>query len=106
MPGGTFRKKSASFHGQLARMPSSISLDKLLMGSRRHRSTMRHNHLTRFIPLRKAMCNAAREVILMADCVKLGRKGPNVICSLESVDKLITDAGMIRHFVGAGREKE
>ncbi len=40
------------------------------------------------------MCNAAREVILMADSSKFGRKSPNVVCSLESVDKLITDAGM------------
>ncbi len=42
----------------------------------------------------KAMCNAAREVILMADSSKFGRKSPNVVCSLESVDKLITNAGM------------
>ena len=42
----------------------------------------------------KAMCNAAREVILMADSSKFGRKSPNVVCSLESVDKLITDAGI------------
>ena len=42
----------------------------------------------------KAMCNAAREVILMADSSKFGRKSPNIVCSLESVDKLITDAGI------------
>ena len=66
MPGGTFRKKSASFHGQLAE--------------------------NAFVS--KAMCNAAREVILMADSSKFGRKSPNIVCSLESVDKLITDAGI------------
>ncbi len=37
-----------------------------------------------------AMCNAAREVILMADSSKFGRKA-NVVCSLETVDK--TDHG-------------
>ncbi|MEX8839072.1 glucitol operon DNA-binding transcriptional repressor SrlR, partial [Salmonella enterica] len=41
-----------------------------------------------------AMCNAAREVILMADSSKFGRKSPNVVCSLETVDKLITDTGI------------
>ncbi len=38
------------------------------------------------------MCNTAREVILMADSSKFGRKSPNVVCSLEAVGKLITDA--------------
>jgi DeoR family glucitol operon repressor len=33
-------------------------------------------------------------VILMADSSKFGRKSPNIVCSLESVDKLITDAGI------------
>ncbi len=52
-----------------------------------------------------AMCNAAREVILMADSSKFGRKSPNVVCSLETVDKLITDAGSIRHFVRRWKQK-
>ena len=81
MPGGTFRKKSASFHGQLAENAfDHFSFDKLFMG-------------TDGIDL-NAMCNAAREVILMADSSKFGRKSPNIVCSLESVDKLITDAGI------------
>ena len=53
----------------------------------------------------KAMCNAAREVILMADSSKFGRKSPNVVCSLESVDKLITDAGIDPAFRQALEEK-
>ncbi|XNM76454.1 hypothetical protein ACLK19_18030 [Escherichia coli] len=51
------------------------------------------------------MCNAAREVILMADCRNFGREKPNVVCSLESVDKLITDAGMNRRFVRRWKRK-
>lgn len=53
----------------------------------------------------KAMCNAAREVILMADSSKFGRKSPNVVCSLESVDKLITDAVSTLHFVRRWKQK-
>ena len=53
----------------------------------------------------KAMCNAAREVILMADSSKFGRKSPNIVCSLESVDKLITDAGIPADFRAALEEK-
>ena len=53
----------------------------------------------------KAMCNAAREVILMADSSKFGRKSPNIVCSLESVDKLITDAGIPADFRAALEKK-
>lgn len=42
----------------------------------------------------KVMCNVAREVILMADLLKFGRKSFNVVCSFESVDKLIIDVGI------------
>lgn len=54
----------------------------------------------------KAMCNAAREVILMADSSKFGRKSPNVVCSLESVDKLITDADIDPAFRQALEERD
>ena len=54
-----------------------------------------------FLPL----INAAREVILMADSSKFGRKSPNIVCSLESVDKLITDAGIDPAFKKALEEK-
>ncbi len=51
------------------------------------------------------MCNAAKEVILMADSSKFGRKSPNIVCSLESVDKIITDAGIDSEFLKALEEK-
>ena len=94
MPGGTFRKKSASFHGQLAENAfEQFSFDKLFMG-------------TDGIDLNsKAMCNAAREVILMADSSKFGRKSPNIVCGLERVDKLITDAGIDPTFQRALEKK-
>ncbi|MNU04878.1 Glucitol operon repressor [compost metagenome] len=41
----------------------------------------------------------------MADSSKFGRKSPNIVCSLESVDKLITDAGIEPAFRTALEEK-
>ncbi|TNC53588.1 glucitol operon DNA-binding transcriptional repressor SrlR, partial [Klebsiella quasipneumoniae] len=44
--------------------------------------------------VRKALCIAAREVILMADSSKVGRKSPNIVSGLEPVEKLNTDADL------------
>ncbi|MBS1204696.1 MAG: srlR [Proteobacteria bacterium] len=95
MPGGTFRKKSASFHGQLAENAfDHFSFDKLFMGTDGIDLNAGVTTFNEVFTVSKAMCNAAREVILMADSSKFGRKSPNVVCSLESVNKLITDAGI------------
>ena len=95
MPGGTFRKKSASFHGQLAENAfDHFSFDKLFMGTDGIDLNAGVTTFNEVFSVSKAMCNAAREVILMADSSKFGRKSPNIVCSLESVDKLITDAGI------------
>ena len=95
MPGGTFRKKSASFHGQLAENAfEQFSFDQLFLGTDGIDLNAGVTTFNEVFSVSKAMCNAAREVILMADSSKFGRKSPNVVCSLESVDKLITDAGI------------
>lgn len=95
MPGGTFRKKSASFHGQLAENAfDHFSFDKLFMGTDGIDLNAGVTTFNEVFTVSKAMCNAAREVILMADSSKFGRKSPNVVCSLESINKLITDAGI------------
>ncbi|VDZ98406.1 glucitol operon repressor [Salmonella enterica subsp. enterica] len=106
MPGGTFRKKSASFHGQLAENAfEQFSFDKLFMGTDGIDLNVGVTTFNEVYTVSNAMCNAAREVILMADSSKFGRKSPNVVCSLETVDKLITDAGSIRHFVRRWKQK-
>ena len=106
MPGGTFRKKSASFHGQLAENAfEHFSFDKLFMGTDGIDLNAGVTTFNEVFSVSKAMCNAAREVILMADSSKFGRKSPNIVCSLESVDKLITDAGIDPAFKKALEEK-
>ncbi|VDR25216.1 DNA-bindng transcriptional repressor SrlR [Raoultella terrigena] len=41
----------------------------------------------------------------MADSSKFGRKSPNIVCGLESVDMLITDAGIDPTFQRALEEQ-
>ena len=104
--GSTFRKKSASFHGQLAENAfDHFSFDKLFMGTDGIDLNAGVTTFNEVFSVSKAMCNAAREVILMADSSKFGRKSPNIVCSLESVDKLITDAGIDPAFKKALEEK-
>ena len=40
------------------------------------------------------MCNAASQIILLADSSKFGRRSPNVVCPLEKIDIIITDKGL------------
>ena len=106
MPGGTFRKKSASFHGQLAENAfEHFSFDRLFMGTDGIDLIAGVTTFNEVYTVSKAMCNAAREVILMADSSKFGRKSPNIVCGLESVDKLITDADISPEFKRALEDK-
>ena len=106
MPGGTFRKKSASFHGQLAENAfEQFSFDRLFMGTDGIDLIAGVTTFNEVYTVSKAMCNAAREVILMADSSKFGRKSPNIVCGLESVDKLITDADISPEFKRALEDK-
>lgn len=105
MPGGTFRKKSASFHGQLAENAfEHFSFDRLFMGTDGIDLNAGVTTYNEVYTVSKAMCNAAHEVILMADSSKFGRKSPNIVCGLESVDTIITDSGISYEFLTALRE--
>lgn len=106
MPGGTFRKKSASFHGQLAENAfEHFSFDKLFMGTDGIDLNAGVTTFNEVYTVSKAMCNAAREVILMADSSKFGRKSPNIVCGLERVNTLITDSGISDDFRRALEDK-
>lgn len=77
MPGGTFRKKSASFHGQLAENAfEHFSFDKLFMGTDGIDLNAGVTTFNEVFSVSKAMCNAAREVILMATRRSLAVKVP------------------------------
>ncbi|CDL81516.1 Glucitol operon repressor (fragment) [Xenorhabdus cabanillasii JM26] len=106
MPGGTFRKKSASFHGSLAESAFSLfNFDKLFIGADGIDLNIGVTTFNEVHNVSKAMCNAAEKIILLVDSAKFGRKSPNIVCSLEKVDIIITDESISPEYVTALREK-
>lgn len=55
--------------------------------------------------LNGVMINSAQKVIVLADSSKFGRRGFSRICSLDSVDMVITDSKAQPHFLEALRER-
>ena len=84
MPGGTFRK-NRPLHGQLAENAfEQFSFDKLFMGTDGIDLNAGVTTFNEVYTVSKAMCNAAREVILMADSSKFGRKAPILSAALNA----------------------
>ncbi|AXU95652.1 MAG TPA: DNA-binding transcriptional repressor [Erwinia persicina] len=95
MPGGTYRGTSASFHGSLAEAAfSHFSFDKLFIGADGVDLNAGVTTFNEVFGVSQAMCRAAQKIILLVDSSKFGRKSPNVVCTLDSVDVLITDSGI------------
>lgn len=95
MPGGTYRKNSASFHGTLAEAAfSHFNFDKLFIGADGVDLTAGVTTFNELHAVSQAMCRAAQQRILLVDSSKFGRKSPNIVCALSAVDILITDNGI------------
>ena len=91
--GGMVRNTSTSAVGPMAEeMMASYSCRKLFLGVDGLDIT---HGLTTTNPfeasLNKRMIAAAQEVIVVTDCSKFGLRGFSHICSMEEVDKIITD---------------
>ena len=99
MPGGTYRKKSSSFHGSLAESAfDKFNFDKLFIGAD---GVDLDGGVTTFNEVHgvsQAMCKAAERLFLLVDSSKFGRKSPNVVCHLSKVDTLITDSGLSQQY--------
>lgn len=92
--GGTYRPKSASFHGILAESTfEKFSFDKLFIGTDGFDLNVGSTTFNEVHGVSTAMCNAASQIILLADSSKFGRRSPNVVCPLEKIDIIITDKG-------------
>ncbi len=95
MPGGTWDARSEAFQGQLAeQMLRSYDFDQLFIGADGldvERGTTTFNEL---YGLSRVMAEVAREVIVMAESEKLGRKMHNLELPWSIVDRLITDEGI------------
>ncbi|QYN45278.1 MULTISPECIES: glucitol operon DNA-binding transcriptional repressor SrlR [unclassified Gilliamella] len=94
LTGGTFRRKSASFHSNNASAIAafeSYSFDKLFMGADGVDLVGGVTTFNESYHGSVAMSKAAAKLVLLADSSKFGRRSPNVVCDLNAVDTIITD---------------
>nr|WP_243454232.1 DeoR family transcriptional regulator [Oceanisphaera pacifica] len=95
MTGGTWDASSDSFQGQVAeQVLRSYDFDQLFIGADSldlERGTTTFNELT---GLSRVMAEVAREVVVMVESEKIGRKIPNLELPWESIDTLVTDSGI------------
>ncbi|NKF51896.1 DeoR family transcriptional regulator [Shewanella sp. WXL01] len=100
MTGGTWDPHSESFQGQVAeQVLRSYNFDQLFIGADGidiGRGTTTFNELT---GLSKVMAEVSREVVVMLEADKLGRKIPNLELSWESINILISDDRLPLHAV-------
>ena len=100
MTGGTWDIRSESFQGNVAEsVLRSYDFDQLFIGCDGvdlERGTTTFNEL---IGLSKVMAEVSREVIVMVESDKFGRKIPNLELPWNIVDVLVTDAGLPDEFV-------
>jgi len=92
MTGGTWDPHSESFQGQVAeQVLRSYDFDQLFIGADGidlERGTTTFNELT---GLSKVMAEVAREVIVMVDSEKIGRRIPNLELPWKQISVLVTD---------------
>lgn len=100
MTGGTWDIRSESFQGNVAEsVLRSYDFDQLFIGCDGvdlERGTTTFNEL---IGLSKVMAEVSREVIVMVESDKFGRKIPNLELPWNIVDVLVTDEGLPDEFV-------
>ncbi|PJG82076.1 DeoR/GlpR family DNA-binding transcription regulator [Caviibacterium pharyngocola] len=92
MTGGTWDSSSESFQGKVAeQVLRSYNFDQLFIGADGidlARGTTTFNEL---IGLSRVMAEVSREVIVMVESQKIGRKMPNLELTWQQIDVLITD---------------
>lgn len=95
MTGGTWDNRSDSFQGKVAeQVLCSYDFDQLFIGADGldlARGTTTFNEL---VGLSQVMAEVSREVIVLIESQKMGRKMPNLELQWDSVNKLITDSGI------------
>lgn len=93
MTGGTWDAHSDSFQGQVAEATlRAYDFDQLFIGADGldlERGTTTFNELT---GLSRVMADVSREVIVMIESEKIGRRMPNLELDWNAIDVLITDA--------------
>lgn len=95
MPGGTWDPHSESFQGQVAEQAvCAYDFDKLFIGADGidiERGTTTFNEL---IGLSQVMAESAREVVVLVESNKVGKKIPNLEIPWQQIDYLVTDSAL------------
>ncbi|MDG6239705.1 DeoR family transcriptional regulator [Glaesserella parasuis] len=92
MTGGTWDARSESFQGKVAaNVLRSYDFDQLFIGADGLDLTCGTTTFNELIGLSQVMAEVSREVIVMIESQKIGRKMPNLELEWQQIDKLITD---------------
>ena len=92
MTGGTWDARSESFQGQLAEQTlRAFNFDQLFIGADGLDPTRGTTTFNELFHLSRVMAEVAREVIVMAEASKIGRKIHNLELPWSSVSILVTD---------------
>lgn len=95
MTGGTWDARSESFQGKVAeQVLRAYDFDQLFIGADGidlARGTTTFNEL---VGLSQVMAEVSREVIVLIESQKIGRKMPNIELQWAQIDKLITDSDL------------
>ncbi|HDL2108182.1 TPA: XRE family transcriptional regulator, partial [Mannheimia haemolytica] len=93
MTGGTWDSRSESFQGKVAeQVLRSYDFDQLFIGADGldlARGTTTFNEL---VGLSQVMAEVSREVIVLIESQKIGRKMPNIELEWQNITKIITDS--------------
>lgn len=92
MTGGTWDASSDSFQGKIAaQVLNSYDFDQLFIGADGLDLTKGTTSFHELLSLSQAMADNAKQVIVMLEADKIGRKIPNIELTWDKIDILITD---------------
>ena len=95
MTGGTWDTRSESFQGKVAeQVLRSYDFDQLFIGADGIDLARGSTTFNELVGLSQVMAGVSREVVVMVESQKIGRKMPNLELTWQQIDVLITDTGL------------
>lgn len=95
MTGGTWDTRSESFQGKVAeQVLRSYDFDQLFIGADGINLARGSTTFNELVGLSQVMAEVSREVVVMVESQKIGRKMPNLELTWQQIDVLITDTGL------------
>ena len=93
--GGTWDTRSESFQGKVAeQVLRSYDFDQLFIGADGIDLARGSTTFNELVGLSQVMAEVSREVVVMVESQKIGRKMPNLELTWQQIDVLITDTGL------------